>query len=162
MNLPNLDIRLTWDDLQNLLYKTLKDRVSIFEIKSRGSSVVIEGSATGIITAPWTLCFEPLPCEDGKCLVLHIQSFELEGGLARTGFKLFKNLIRFDWSREDEETLVEICSNKIPGASAQGRYLYVDLADFFSSWTGSSVRMGTIKSFVANRSGLHLVIRNSK
>lgn len=162
MKLTDLDVQLTWDDLQSLLDKVLKKKGSIYEIKFKDSSVNIEGVLRSPVDTPWSVCLEPLRTDDEKSLVFHFRSIKIDSGLARTGLWCFKNLLRFDWSKDIEETLVEECSKKIPGSWAEGKHLCIDLAGCLSELTGTPVRIGKIKSFAANNSGLHFIVQNSK
>lgn len=162
IKLTNLDVHLTWDDLRKLADKYLPRGISVYEIKSKESSVIIEGEATSPVSTPWSVCLEPLRTDDETSLVFHFKSIKVDGGLARTGLWFFKNLLRFDWSKDTEETLVEVCAKKMPGAWAEGKHLCIDLARCLSELTGSTVRIGTIKSFAANKGGLHFVIQSAK
>lgn len=157
MKLQKLDIFLTWDDIMSLFDSLGPKGVDIDDIEPNGASFGIVGKASKFcFTVNWSVCVEPMPSHDDRDLVFHVESFDCEG------FKLYKNLWRFDWSLTPEESLVQTCASHVPGLWASEDYLGVDLRFLLSKCmnTDSPVKVGKIKSFSANKSGIRLVIEN--
>ena len=162
MKLSNLDIFLTWDDLKALLGKSKQRGFAVHDIKSSGANVNVAGEAS--VVGNWSACFEPMISDDGRCLVIRVDSFKLKEGLARFGFWFVKNCWKFDWSHNREEFLVETCAKSIKGAWADGKHLLIDFATLLSTvvkMDNSQVQVGKITRFRSTGDGLRFAIESA-
>lgn len=156
--LSNLDVYLAWGDLLSLLGGLKTGAVAIHGVEPSGASVTVKGQASVLgFTPNWSICFEPMRSDDGRCLVLHVRTFQCRA------FRLYKNRSPFNWTRSLEEYLVSKVSEKIPGSRAEGKHLLIDFSSLLSTivkTTNSSVHAGKIKYFRSDEGGIRLVIDN--
>ena len=146
MELSNLDLLLSWDDVKAFSSRLKQKIVSIEYIYPKGGDIVSEGKAS--VAGDWSVCLEPKKSIDGKHLLFHVKAFELKAGAARIGFKAFKNFNPLNWNRSNEEYLVKKCAEKIngkfKGALPDKDCLQIDLASLLSAVLKTSIQIGRI------------------
>lgn len=163
MELSNLDLLLSWDDIKAFSGRLKQKIASVEYIYPKGGDIIAEGKAS--VAGDWSVCLEPKKSSDGRNLHFQIKAFELKAGAARLGFKAFKNFNPCNWNRSNEAYLVKKCAEKIngkyKGALAVKDCLQIDLASLLSAVLKTSIQVGKIMWLRIEEGGLRIVISDT-